>query len=128
MAERLASVGSSLHLASREWTARSFAPLECDVLQLTSALDLQRNRLSWAHMLKQRPELWNGFDTVTIDLINDVAGAQVGCVDVEGGRLRDHQDSRGIRGSGERAAESAVQGDHEYTETIDCVPRIDEIG
>jgi hypothetical protein len=60
----------------------SVAPLECDVLQLATALNLQHNRLSWSHRLKQRPELLNRFDRLLVDLVNDVPRAQVRCVSV----------------------------------------------
>jgi hypothetical protein len=56
----------------------SFAPLERDVLQLATAFNLQRDRLPWTHMPKQRPDLLNRFDSLPIDLVNDVSGAQGG--------------------------------------------------
>jgi hypothetical protein len=105
----------------------SVAPLECDVLQLATALNLQHDRVSWSRRLRQRPKLLNRFDCVLVGLVNDVPGAQVRCVNVQAGRPRNFDDSRRIPRTGEGAVESIIQVDHENPEAIDHVSRIDEI-
>src|SRR5208337_4096819 len=104
------------------------APLECDVLQLATTLDLQHYRLSSSHRLKQRPDLLNGFDCLLVYLVNDVPREQVRCVSVQAWRPRNYDDSRRIPPTGEGAAEPIIQVDHENSEAIDHVSRIDEIG
>ncbi len=67
---------------------RSVAPLECNVLQLATALNLQHYRLSSSHRLKQRPDLLNGFNRLLVYLVNDVPREQVRCVSVQAWRPR----------------------------------------
>lgn len=70
------------YIWKRRPIGRSVAPLEGDVLQLATALDLQYYRLSSSHRLKQRPDLLNGCDCLLIYLVNDVSREQVRCVSV----------------------------------------------
>jgi hypothetical protein len=88
---------------------RSVAPLECEVLQLATALNLQHNRLSSLHGLKQRPDLLNGFGCLLVYLVNDVPREQVRCVSVQAWGSRNYDDSRRFPRNGQGVAEPFIQ-------------------